>query len=117
MRFGRDTDKKIKYNPMQRDLLRLPRLLLFLSFALKLTLAASQEEIDAYPEFAEKLEAEGFNWETHVIKTEDGWYLMAVRIMPQKGAKDPDKLPLLLVHGSFDSAVGYISRNDKGWAL
>ena len=102
---------------MQRDLLKLLKLLFVLLFPFKSAIAASQEEIDAYPEFAEKLEAEGYNWETHKIKTEEGWYLMAVRIMPQEGAKDPDKLPLLLVHGSFDSAIGYISRAEKGWAL
>ena len=77
---------------------------------------ATQEEIDGYPEYAEILEREGYNWETHICKTQDGWYLMMVRIRSKIEHKESSALPLLVVHGGFDSAYGHISQKNS-WAL
>lgn len=83
-------------------------------------MAATEDEIKAYPEYAELLEKYNYDWEPHEVKTEDGWYLTIFRIKPPAWlANDPDKLPLLCVHGSMDSAKGFIlkSNEDSAWAL
>ena len=67
-----------------------------------------------YPEFAEFLDNGGYDWEPHQVKTEDGWYLTLFRIKPDKEvvAATKPKLPLYLLHGSMDSAAGFLLRSD-----
>ena len=79
-------------------------------------LAATEDEVAAYPEYAAILENYGYDWEPHEVKTEDGWFLTVFRIKP---VENKGKLPLLLVHGAMDSAAGYIvkSSEDRAWAL
>jgi len=101
--------------------------LLFLPCVLLLTLhtrranAATKQEIKAYPDFAELLEKYNYDWEPHEVKTEDGWYLTLIRVKTTgKAEPDPSKLPILLLHGSMDSGLGFLTRSttdDSAWAL
>ena len=68
----------------------------------------------------------GLDWEPHEVKTEDGWYLTVFRVISDKGdyksqskSDEPEKLPILMVPGSVDSAFGFMSRAPFGraWTL
>ena len=80
-------------------------------------MAVTEWKVAAYPEYAAVLETYGYDWEPHEVKTEDGWYLTIFRIKPE--VKDPSKLPLYMVHGSMDSAAGWLykSAEDSSWGL
>ena len=79
---------------------------------LNTALAATKKEEEALPVIAKVLA--DFDWEPHEVKTEDGWYLTVIRIKPPKDVeKDPNKLPIMLMHGSMDSVLGFIK--DNGW--
>lgn len=82
--------------------------------------AATEKEKEAFPEYAQWIGYSGLDWEPHEVKTEDGWYLTIFRIKPPAEAdKDPSKLPIMTVHGSMDSAAGYMNRSSEGeaWCL
>ena len=51
----------------------------------------------------------GYDWEPHNVETEDGWYLTVFRITGIKGVPVvSDKPPILLLHGSGGSAMGWL---------
>ena len=44
--------------------------------------AATEKEKENFPEFAKILDRYDYNWETHKVKTDDGWHLTLFRIKP-----------------------------------
>ena len=58
--------------------------------------------------------SKGFNFEKHFVKTEDGYTLALFRIPGGKNCEDGSKLPpVLLQHGVFDSADGWVCNGEK----
>ena len=58
--------------------------------------------------------SKGFNFEKHFVKTEDGYTLALFRIPGGKNCEDGSKLPpVLLQHGIFDSADGWVCNGEK----
>ena len=58
--------------------------------------------------------SKGFNFEKHFVKTEDGYTLALFRIPGDKNCIDGSKLPpVLLQHGIFDSADGWVCNGEK----
>ena len=97
---------------MLRDLWKLSLAFLLLSHPLCRAQFPSDEDIENYPEYAEILEGLNYDWKPHMIKSEDGWYLSAIRIRPERDNpyQEGKNTPLLLLHGSFDSALGFVNR-------
>ena len=97
---------------MLRDLWKLSLAFLLLSYPLCHAHGPSDEDIENYPEYAAILEGLEYYWKPHVIKSEDGWYLSAIRIRPERDNpyQEGKNTPLLLLHGSFDSALGFVNR-------
>ena len=93
-------------------------LALLFAFAAVCVRAATEEEIEAYPEHAVKLEEYGYDWKPFKVQTEDGWILTVWRVW-REDKLDKEKLPLLLVHGSMDSSLGYFDKspNNEAWCL
>lgn len=56
-------------------------------------------------------------WEPYTLETEEGWFLTIFRITGVKGEKlylkeeNKDKLPVLVQHGAFDAAFGWLGYN------
>ena len=58
--------------------------------------------------------SKGFKCEKHIVKTEDGYYLVVFRIPGGKKCEDPSKLPpVLLQHGVFDSSDGWVCNGEE----
>ena len=58
--------------------------------------------------------SKGFKFERHFVKTEDGYTLVLFRIPGGKYCENGDKLPpVLLQHGIFDSADGWVCNGEK----
>jgi len=57
----------------------------------------------------------GYEWESHDVKTDDGWHLTMFRVTgrngenPAQNDEHKDKLPVLLQHGFGDSATNWSS--------
>ena len=67
--------------------------------------------------------AGGYDWEPHVVETEDGWYLTIFRITGANGKKFPlaeenkGKPPILIQHGAAHSATGWMQSAFVGPSL
>ena len=61
----------------------------------------------------------GYDWETHEVKTCDGWHLTMFRILGAKEAKKSDKLPVLVQHGYGMYATSWLigAMLDTPWPL
>ena len=78
-----------------------------------LFLAAQPQSVyPDYPDMSDAMDIFGYDWEPHEVETEDGWYLTMFRITGIKGEESPsekkDKPPILLLHGSGASAMGWL---------
>lgn len=63
---------------------------------------------------SEIVTTKGFKFETHYVKTEDGYTLALFRIPGGKNCADGGLLPpVLLQHGVFDSADGWVCNGEK----
>lgn len=83
-------------------------------FLAKFILAATTAQTEEFVEFSEILDTYGFDWSPHEVKTEDGWYLTLFHIKSYHTYVKDDftKLPIYLIHGSMDSALGYINNSE-----
>ena len=62
----------------------------------------------------EIVRAKGFKFQTHSVKTEDGYTLTLFRIPGGKNCENGDLLPpVLLQHGVFDSADGWVCNGEN----
>ena len=61
----------------------------------------------------EIIASKGFQFQKHLVKTEDGYTLVLFRIPGGKKCKDGSKLPpVLLQHGVFDSSDGWVCNGE-----
>ena len=61
----------------------------------------------------EIISSKGFQFQKHLVKTEDGYTLVLFRIPGGKKCKDGSKLPpVLLQHGVFDSSDGWVCNGE-----
>ena len=55
----------------------------------------------------------GVEWESFIVKSDDGWYLTLFHLMgvngerPSQKAENIDKPPVMCFHGAGDSALGW----------
>ena len=62
------------------------RLLTFAAAALPFFASAqTQEEREKYAKWTEVCDRFGYEWEPHVVETEDGWFITIFRITNAKG--------------------------------
>ena len=109
------------------NMLRLIQLLPFILVGI--ARAASKQERESFPEFAQLLDGYNYDWETKQVKTADGWHLTLFHLIGVKGRDqkvhaewnlhESAQYPLLVLHGAYDSAYGVLSRGifDKPWIL
>ena len=83
---------------------------------LDLSAATSPEDVAAYPDFANTMAIEGFNyqWESFQITTATGYEIVMFRITadPTGAPLTPTKGPALLVHGMFSDPTDFFQRDD-----
>ena len=62
----------------------------------------------------EIITSKGFKFETHTVKTEDGYILTIFRIPGNKNCEDASNLPpVILQHGVFDSSDGWVCNGEN----
>ena len=80
-------------------------------------LAQSAEERDKYSRWTEACDRFGYEWEPHVVETDDGWYLTVFRITAVKGKPlpfDSSKPPILIQHGAGHASFDWLNFNPLG---
>ena len=85
------------------------------------TALAQSEEIRAkYQRWTDVCDRFGYEWEPHVVETEDGWTLTVFRITAVKGKalpEDPTKPPILIMHGAGQASHDWLGFNPLGPTL
>ena len=77
-----------------------------LTFASMLAYAASASE---YPRLDKQIDYWGYTWESHNVATDDDYILTAFRVTGnQDGPLNPDKPPVVIIHGSFMDAASWL---------
>ena len=75
----------------------------------------SQEDLLAFPEFAEKMTmaGKGLDWEAHELTTPDGYILTLWRITGDNSVMRPStRGPVLLEHGIYSDGLAWMERSD-----
>lgn len=77
----------------------------------------TQEEIDAYPDYAENFNKHGMTWEPIKVHTEDGYTLTMFHVTgtTEGGPIEVTKPAVIMQHGMGGSGLGwtYSMRNEK----